>query len=72
MKTENVLEIDQLLFLQRKRKLCDHEFHVVQPGESLYQICQKEGIRFDSMLEINKLSPGSQPVPGDKIMLQPD
>jgi len=70
LKIENVLEKDQLLFLQRKRKVSDNEFHIVRKGETLYDICQQEGIRYESILEMNQLSNGLQPAVGEKIYLQ--
>ncbi len=70
LKIENVLMKDQLLFLQRKRKVSDNEFHVVKQGETIYDICQSEGVRYDSILEMNQLANGSQPAVGEKIYLQ--
>lgn len=70
LKVENVLTKDQLLFLQRKRKISDNEFHVVKDGETLYDICQAEGIRYESLLEMNQLTYGSEPAVGEKIYLQ--
>ena len=70
LKIENVLEKDQLLFLQRKRKVSDNEFHIVRRGETLYDISQEEGIRYESVLEMNQLSNGLQPAVGEKIYLQ--
>ena len=70
MKQEDVLSNDQLIFLQRKRKVGSTEFHIVQPGESIYSICQSEGIRYESILEFNRLNPGEEPAPGEKIYLQ--
>jgi LysM repeat protein len=70
LKVENVIVKDQLLFLQRKRKISDNEFHIVKPGETLYDICQSEGVRYDAILEMNQLPNGSQPAVGEKIYLQ--
>jgi len=70
MNQENVLNNDQLIFLQRKRKAGSTPFHVVQQGESMYIICQTEGIRYESILEFNQLKPGEEPAPGEKIYLQ--
>jgi len=70
MKEEDVLAKDQLLFLQRKRRAGANEFHVVREGENLYDICQAEGIRYQDLLEMNQLNPGTQPAVGEKIYLQ--
>jgi len=64
------LEKDQLLFLQRKRKTGNSEFHIVMPGESLYDICQKEAIRLDVLLDYNHLQKSMQPAVGEKLYLQ--
>jgi LysM repeat protein len=61
---------DQLLFLQRKRKTGANHYHIVQPGESLYDICQLEGIRMESLLQYNMLPAGVKVAVGEKIFLQ--
>ncbi|MDI3322265.1 glucosaminidase domain-containing protein [Pinibacter soli] len=66
----DILSEDQLIFLQRKRKVSDNEFHVVQMGEDLYDIAQKEGVRYESLLELNLMSEEMDPAVGEKISLQ--
>ena len=70
MNQEDVLANNQLIFLQRKRKIGFTQFHIVQQGESIYTICQTEGIRYENILELNRLRPGEEPAPGEKIYLQ--
>jgi LysM repeat protein len=70
MNQENVLSEDQLIFLQRKRKSGESPFHIVLPGESIYSICQTEGIRYENILEYNHLKLGEEPASGEKIYLQ--
>jgi LysM domain. len=70
MNQENVLANDQLIYLQRKRKAGYIAIHIVQQGESMYSICQTEGIRYENILEYNHLKPGEEPAPGEKIYLQ--
>jgi Mannosyl-glycoprotein endo-beta-N-acetylglucosaminidase/LysM domain len=70
MNQEDVLNNDQLIFLQRKRKIGYTSFHTVQQGESMYTICQEEGIRYENILEFNRLKPGEEPAQGEKIYLQ--
>lgn len=67
---EDVLTAGQLLFLQRKRKLGASEKHIVQPGETLYDICQTEGLRFESLLEYNHLQGQDIPAAGEALYLQ--
>ncbi|MDP4129427.1 MAG: glucosaminidase domain-containing protein [Bacteroidota bacterium] len=70
MSQEDILANDQLIFLQRKRKTGMNPVHIVRSGESLYSICQSEGIRYESLLELNRMSPGEEPAAGEKIFLQ--
>ncbi|MFT3825501.1 MAG: LysM peptidoglycan-binding domain-containing protein [Chitinophagaceae bacterium] len=70
MREEDVLENDQLLYLQRKRKVGAGEFHTVQSGESLYTICQSEGLRYESLVNYNHLDQEQLPAVGEKLYLQ--
>ena len=70
LKGEDVLAKDQLIFLQRKRRVGSTEWHIVREGESIYDICQSEGIRYQDLLELNQLTPGARPAAGEKIYLQ--
>jgi LysM repeat protein len=70
LKQEDILNNDQLIFLQRKRKTGSTPFHIVQAGETMYIICQTEGIRYENILELNRLETGEEPAPGEKIYLQ--
>lgn len=67
---EDVLTRDQLIFLQRKRKSGDNEFHEVRVGETLYDISQSEGIRLESLINYNHLQNQGEPAPGEKLYLQ--
>ncbi len=70
LQNDEVLVKDQLIYLQRKRKTGANEFHIVAPGETLYDICQIEGIRLENLLEYNNLSRSMQPAAGEKLYLQ--
>lgn len=70
LRREDVLTDGQLLFLQRKRKVGASEKHIVQPGESLYDICQAEGLRLESLLEYNHLQEQDRPASGEVLYLQ--
>ena len=61
---------DRLIYLQRKRKTGDNEFHVVQPGETLYDISQLQAIRLESLLELNWLKKNEKPAVGEKLSLK--
>ena len=61
---------DQLVFLQRKRKTGDADFHIVQPGEDLLSIAQRHGIRLESLRELNWLKENEAPAAGEKLWLR--
>jgi LysM repeat protein len=66
----DILNEDQLVYLQRKRKTGANLFHHVQPEETLYDIAQAEGIRYESILELNHLQNGMQPAIGERLFLK--
>lgn len=70
MKPVDIADNDQLIFLQRKRKVGAEEFHLVQEGETLHDIAQTEGIRLESLLEYNLLKEDMQPAVGEKLNLK--
>jgi LysM repeat protein len=70
IKGKDILDKGQLLFLQRKRKVSLNEFHIVQRGETLYDIAQEEGIRLESLADYNHLRTHMNPAPGEKLYLQ--
>lgn len=70
MKPLDIAEKDQLIYLQRKRTVGAEEFHIVQKGETLYDIAQTQGIRLESLLAYNLLSKDMQPAVGEKLNLK--
>ena len=70
LKDNNELPKDQLVYLQRKRKVGEKEVHVVESGETLYDIAQSEGIRLSALMEYNQLQDGSEPAAGTSLYLQ--
>lgn len=60
---------DRLVYLQRKRKTGNSEFHTVKPGESLHDIAQNEAIRIESLMELNWLRKGDVPAIGEQLSL---
>jgi LysM repeat protein len=61
---------DQLIYLQRKRKTGNDEFHIVQPGETLHDIAQQQAIRLESLLELNWLKEDDRPAAGEQLNLR--
>ena len=60
-----------VIYLKKKQKKADKRFknhqHVVQPGESMYLISQKYGIRLASLYKLNNLDPTYKIKVGDKL-----
>jgi LysM repeat protein len=69
-KSTEILEKDQLVYLQRKRKQSHNEFHITRENETLEEISHEEGIRLESLLAYNHLSRGMYPAPGEKLFLK--
>lgn len=63
-------EKDQLIYLQRKRKIGINDSHVVLPGETLQDIAQEEGIRLESLRELNWLKEDQHPAAGERLSLK--
>jgi len=61
---------DQLIYIQRKRKTGSGDYHIVQPGETLHGIAQANGIRLESLLDLNWLNKNDRPAPGEKLSLK--
>ncbi len=70
MEQMDIADKDQLIYLQRKRKTGNNEFHVVQAGETMYDIAQNEAMRLENLLSYNMLTIGQQPAIGEKLFLQ--
>lgn len=60
-----------ILYLQQKRTKADKSLkgvpHVVQPGESMYNIAQRYGIRLKSLYKLNSLSEDYVPQTGNML-----
>ncbi len=58
---KDVLQEGEMVYLEKKHKKAEKRFkrqpHVVQPGESMYSIAQKYGIRMKYLYKKNSLSP---------------
>ena len=71
LRSENtILEEDQLIYLQKKKKTGKESFYVVQANENLRDVSQKVGIQLSSIMSLNKLKQGMTPAVGEKISLK--
>ncbi len=69
LKETDLLERDQLIFLAPKKKEGGKTIHVVREGETLYDICQSEGIQLKYLLAYNNLQAGANLNPGASLLL---
>ena len=62
-----------ILYLQKKRSKADKSFkhtpHIVQAGQSMYDIAQLYGIRVASLYKLNALPDGYMPQPGHMLRI---
>lgn len=69
---DGILGKDQYIYLQKKQKTGDHDYHIVQQGETLYDVAQKNGIQLQYLQEYNKLDNSTTSVAeGTKLYLKP-
>jgi LysM repeat protein len=69
---DGILGKDQYIYLQKKQKTGDHDYHIVQSGETVYDIAQKNGIQLQYLLEYNQLDNSVAIVAeGTKLLLKP-
>lgn len=67
----DVLHAGEIVYLKKKRKRASKIYknkpHVVQPGESMYDISQRYGIRLKYLYKKNNLSPDHQIRVGERL-----
>lgn len=68
---DGILGKTQYVFLEKKAKTGETDEYMVQPGQSLYDISQLNGIQLGSLMDYNKLSDGQRVEPGTKLYLRP-
>lgn len=59
-----------ILYLKPKKRNGSAEMHVVQPGESMYDISQMYGIKLKHLYKKNRIDETVTPAPGEKIYMQ--
>lgn len=70
MKQSEEVEKGGLIYLQKKKTKGEGFFHIVESGETLYDIAQKEAIRLKSLMELNLLTSNVQPAVGERLFLR--
>ncbi len=70
LQNDGLLQNDQLIFLQKKQSKGATAFYIAAPGESLYDVAQKNGILLKKLEEYNSLQQQNI-IEGAKLNLQP-
>lgn len=69
-----MLRTGDVVYLQKKKRKADKEFrhkpHTVQPGESMYSISQRYGIRLQRLYKMNDLPADYEPQIGDILRVR--
>ncbi len=66
----NLIKIDQMLFIQKKKNKGNTKTYIVQVGDDLHSISQDQGIRLSSLLKRNRLEKGDTISVGQVIYLK--
>jgi len=66
----DVAVVGRPYYLESKRDVAAVEYHVLQPGETLFDVAQKYGLRKKAILAKNHLAPVSELRPGLVLWLQ--
>ncbi len=69
--TQSLDKLDKVFISKKKRSFKGKTiYHKVLPGESMYEISQRYGIKLVNLYAKNKMPMGSEPLPGEKIYLK--
>jgi membrane-bound lytic murein transglycosylase D len=64
------LRSNQAYYLEKKRRKAQEEYHVLQPGETLWDVAQAYGLRLNRLLKLNRLAPTQAVKPGRQLHLR--
>jgi LysM repeat protein len=64
------LPYNMYVYLERKLTRGTNVQHEVKDGENLFIAAQAEGMQLKSLMELNKLNPNEEPIPGSILELQ--
>lgn len=71
---DDILHKGDIIYLKKKRKKAPKQYkkrpHIVQPGESMYGVAQKYGIRLKSLYKMNHLNPDFKIYPGARLKVR--
>ena len=71
MQVDGVLDEGQWIFLEKKKKSGNRDFHVTEQGETLYSISQINAIQLQYLVQYNNLNENTVFKKGIKVLLRP-
>ena len=71
IREEGILDEGQWIFLEKKKKSGNRDFHVSEQGETLYSISQINAIQLQYLVQYNNLSESTVLKKGTKVLLRP-
>jgi len=71
MKKDGLLEKDQIIFLEKKSKEGEKDYHIVKDNETIFEVAQLNGIRLQNLYEFNNLTEGEKIFTGRTLKLRP-
>ena len=72
MDNDGILKSDSWIYLEKKNKESNQPTHIVQEGETMFEISQNHGVQLQKLLDYNSLDKNSKLNSGTQIKLQPD
>ncbi|NNE55984.1 MAG: LysM peptidoglycan-binding domain-containing protein, partial [Flavobacteriales bacterium] len=60
----------EMVYIQPKRSMAREKWHVVEPGESMWDISQHYGVKLKKLYKKNNMTFGSEPDVGQKLSLR--
>ncbi|MBL4654528.1 MAG: LysM peptidoglycan-binding domain-containing protein, partial [Bacteroidia bacterium] len=69
-RSSRIIEGDILYLEAKHNKSKTKELHIVQPGESMYEISQLNGVKLIHLYKMNRMRLSSQPTVGERLTLQ--
>lgn len=70
MKKKDVIKEGQIIYLKAKKNKGSTKFHIVQPGESLWDISQLNAVKLKKLCKYNELGKKASVFPDQKIKLR--
>ncbi len=70
LEKSDVIKEGQIVYLQPKRRNAKQNWHVVQEGETMYEISQKYGVKQKFLYRRNSIPEATDPKPGTRLKLR--